>query len=325
MRICIVGAGAIGGYLAAKLALADVDVTLIARGANLAAIRMNGLILRSADGEQVAHPQLTTDDMAVAGSHDVVIAAVKAHQLAGVAPAMRALYDANTIVVPAQNGIPWWYFSNHGGPYDGHQIRAVDPHGILAAQIETERVIGCVVYPAAELEAPGVIRHIEGERFTLGELDGTRTERIQQLARTLAQAGLKAPIRQRIRTDIWIKLWGNLAFNPISALTGATLAGICRFPPTRALAAAMMAEAQAIGERLDINFGISIEQRIAGAQQVGEHKTSMLQDIEAGRPTEIDALVGAVAELGRLTDIPTPHIDAIEAAVRLREQRVIAR
>jgi 2-dehydropantoate 2-reductase len=331
MRICIVGAGAIGSFLAAKLVLADVDVTLIARGANLAAIRANGLILRSADGEQIAHPHLTTEDMAEAGPHDVVIAAVKAHQLAGVAPAMRALYHLQsdgtnaTIVVPAQNGIPWWYFYNHGGPHDGHQLLSIDPHGVLATQIEIERVIGCVVYPAAELAAPGVVRHIEGERFTLGELDGTRTERIQQLSQVFSHAGLKAPIRQRIRTDIWIKLWGNLAFNPISALTGATLAGICRFAPTRALAAAMMAEAQAIGEQLGIHFGISIEQRIAGTEQVGEHKTSMLQDIEAGRLTEIDALVGAVAELGRLTGIPTPHIDAIEAAVRLRERQQIGR
>lgn len=323
MRICIVGAGAIGGYLAAKLALADLDVTLIARGANLAAIRSNGIVLRAAggDAEQIAHPRLVTDDMSAAGPHDVVIPAVKAHQLAGVAPAMRALYHGETMVVPAQNGIPWWYFHQHGGPFDQHQIKAVDPDGILAAQIEPERVIGCVVYPATELVAPGIIQHIEGERFTLGELNGARSERIQHLSQALSHAGLKAPIRQRIRTDIWIKLWGNLAFNPISALTGATLAGICRFPPTRALAAAMMAEAQAIGEQLGISFGISIEQRIAGAEQIGEHKTSMLQDIEAGRPTEIDALVGAVAELGRLTGVPTPHIDAIEAAVRLRERQ----
>jgi 2-dehydropantoate 2-reductase len=321
MKICIIGAGAIGGYLAVCLERAGYPVTVIARGANLAAIRERGLTLHSADGlHQTIRPAQATDDMASAGQHDLVIAAVKAHQLAAIAPAMRALYTPDTIVLPAQNGIPWWYFHGHGGPYDGHQIMSVDPDGILTTQIESERIIGCVVYPAAELEAPGVIRHIEGERFTLGELSGARTERIQRVSQLLAKAGLKAPIRASIRTDIWVKLWGNLALNPVSALTGATLAAICRFPPSRALVAAIMAEAQAIAERLGISFGISIEQRIAGAEQVGEHKTSMLQDIEAGRSTEIDALVGAVAELGRLVGVPTPHIDSVEAAVRLLER-----
>jgi 2-dehydropantoate 2-reductase len=320
MRICIVGAGAIGGFLAAKLGLAGADVAVIARGASLQALRSNGIVLRSAAGEQHAHVDLVTDDFAAAGQFDLVIIAVKAHQIAAIAAPMRALYHADTIVIPAQNGIPWWYFQRHGGPYDGQRIVAVDPDGHLAAQIESERIIGCVVYPATELLAPGVVHHLEGDRFTLGELDGTRSERAQQVAQILSSAGLKAPVRTRIRHDIWIKLWGNLAFNPISALTGATLARICRYPATRALAAAMMAEAQAVGEALGVSFGISIEQRIAGAEQIGEHKTSMLQDIEAGRATEIDALVGAVAELGRLTGIATPHIDAIEAAVRLREQ-----
>jgi 2-dehydropantoate 2-reductase len=321
MRVCIVGAGAIGGYLSARLALSGAEVTLIARGANLAAIRERGILLRSSGGaEEIAHPTHTTDDMAAAGPHDAVIVAVKAHQLAAIAPAMRALYRPETIVIPAQNGIPWWYFLNHGGPYDGHRIRAVDPDGTLERAIEVERVIGCVVYPATELEAPGVVRHLEGDRLTLGELDGSRSERIQRLAHVLGQAGLKAPVRPRIRSELWIKLWGNLAFNPISALTGATLAGMCRFGPSRALVAAMMAEAQAIAERLGISFGISIEQRIAGAERIGEHKTSMLQDIEAGRATEIDALIGAVSELGRLTGVSTPHIDAVEAAVRLLER-----
>lgn len=321
MQICIIGAGAIGGYLAVCLERAGNPVTVIARGANLAAIRERGLTLQSTDGSRhTIHPAYATDDMAAAGQHDLVIAAVKAHQLAAIAPAMRALYTPDTIVLPAQNGIPWWYFQGHGGPHEGQQIRSVDPDGILAAQIESERIIGCVVYPAAELEAPGVIRHIEGDRFTLGELSGVRTERIQRLSQLFAKAGLKAPIRTSIRTDIWVKLWGNLALNPVSALTGATLAGICRFPPSRALVAAIMAEAQAIAEQLGVSFGISIEQRIAGAEQVGEHKTSMLQDIEAGRSTEIDALVGAVAELGRLVGIPTPHIDSVEAAVRLLER-----
>jgi len=324
MRICIVGAGAIGGYLGARLALAGEQVTLIARGAHLEAIKRQGLTLQTADGSsEIATPALATDDMSAAGPQDVVIAAVKAHSLPALAPAMRALYGPDTIVVTAQNGIPWWYFRKHGGPYEGRRIEAVDPGGVIAAHTEVERVIGCVVYPAAALAGPGVVRHIEGDRFTLGELDGSKGERIQQLARVLSNAGFRAPIRPRIRSEIWVKLWGNLAFNPISALTRATLSDICRYPPTRALARAMMLEGQAIAERLGIEFAISVDQRIAGAEQIGAHKTSMLQDIEAGRPTEADALVGAVAELGRLTGIPTPNIDAIYASVKLLEQQIV--
>lgn len=323
MKICIFGAGSIGGYLGVRLANAGERVTLIARGANLAAIRERGMTLIEADGTTlIAHPALATDDPAVAGAHDVVIVAVKAHQLPAVAPMLRPLFHNETMVVPAQNGIPWWYFQRHGGPFEGRRIESVDPDGVIAANIETERIIGCVVYPATELEAPGVVRHIEGDRLTLGELDGSRSERVQQLSQTLARAGLKAPVRPRIRTEIWIKLWGNLAFNPVSALTRATLIDICRHPQARALIVAMMEEGQAVAEQLGITFGITIDQRIAGAEQVGAHKTSMLQDIEAGRATEADALVGAVAELGRLTHVPTPHIDAIYAAVKLLEHTV---
>jgi 2-dehydropantoate 2-reductase len=325
MRICIVGAGAIGGYLGARLALAGEQVTLIARGAHLQAIQQRGLRLEMADGTaEMAYPALATSDMRAPGPQDVVFVAVKAQSLPAVAPEMRALYGPDTVVVPAQNGIPWWYFHKHGGPYAGQRIASVDPDGVIEANIETDRVIGCVVYPATELASPGVVRHIEGNRFTLGELDGAKTERVQRLAQALAGAGLKAPIRPRIRSEIWVKLWGNLAFNPISALTRATLADICQYPPTRELARAIMLEAQAIAERLGIEIGITVEQRIAGAEQVGAHKTSMLQDIEAGRSTEIDALVGAVAELGRLTGTPTPHIDAIYAGVKLLE-RTLAR
>jgi 2-dehydropantoate 2-reductase len=324
MRICIVGAGAIGGYLGAKLALAGEEVTLIARGAHLAAIRERGLALEYADGaRELAMPALATDDLRAAGPQDAVVVAVKAHQLPALAPSLPALYGPDTVVVTAQNGIPWWYFQRHGGPYEGRRIAAVDPDGAVEAHVPAERVIGCVVFPAAELAGPGVVRHIEGDRFTLGELDGAKTERIQQLSRTLTNAGLKAPVRPRIRAEIWIKLWGNLAFNPISALTHATLDTICRYPPTRGLAAAMMAEGQAIAERLGIQFPIGIEQRIAGAEQIGAHKTSMLQDIEAGRATEIDALAGAVAELGRLVGVPTPHIDAVYASVKLLERQVV--
>lgn len=317
MRICIVGAGAIGGYLGARLIHAGQQVTVIARGQTLAAIREHGLIVRSDQDELLVHPALVTDDMSCVGIHDVVIVAVKAHQLAAVAPGIAAISGPESMVIPAQNGIPWWYFQHHGGPWDGYQIKAVDPDGVIARHIPIERVIACVVYPAIELLAPGLIRHIEGDRFTLGEPDGSRSDRVQKLAGLLTSAGLKAPIRTNIRSDIWVKLWGNVAFNPISALTRATLLGICSFDPSRELVAAVMAETQAIAEQLGIRFGISIEQRIQGAAQVGEHKTSMLQDVEAGRTTEIDALVGAVAELGRLTGVATPHIDALYATVAL--------
>jgi 2-dehydropantoate 2-reductase len=324
MRVCIVGAGAIGGFVGARLALAGAHVTLIARGAHLQAIRERGLALQQADGATVvARPALATSDMAAAGPHDVVIAAVKAQSLPALAPAMRALYHADTIVLPMQNGIPWWYFQKHGGPFEGRGIAAVDPDGVLAANIEVERVIGCVVYPAAELAGPGVVRQIEGNRFSLGELDGAKSARVQQVAQLFNGAEMRAPIRTRIRSEIWVKLWGNLAFNPISALSRATLAEIGGFPPARELARAMMLEAQAVAEKLGIEFGVTIEQRIAGAVEVGAHKTSMLQDIEAGKPTEIDALVGAVAELGRLTDTPTPRIDALYACVKLLEQTAL--
>ncbi|MBW4452353.1 MAG: 2-dehydropantoate 2-reductase [Nostoc indistinguendum CM1-VF10] len=320
MKICIVGAGAIGGYLGAKLALAGEAVTLIARGSHLEAIQKNGLKLLMADGSsQIVTPSLATSEIQEAGAQDVVILTVKAHSLPAIAPLLPALYNAHTMVVTAQNGVPWWYFRKYGGEYEGTRIQSVDPHGIIEASIGADRAIGCVVYPATEIIEPGVIKHIEGDRFTLGEIDGTKTERIQLLAQTLKQAGFKAPIRNQIRTEIWIKLWGNVAFNPISALTGATLEDICRYPLTRELARQMMTETQAIAENLGIKFGITLEQRINGAENVGAHKTSMLQDIEGGRTTEIDAIVGAVAELGKLTQIPTPHIDAIYASVKLLE------
>ncbi|MCC5609815.1 2-dehydropantoate 2-reductase [Nostoc sp. CHAB 5834] len=319
MKICIVGAGAIGGYLGAKLALAGESVTLIARGSHLEAIQKNGLKLLMADGSSQIVSPLATSDIQSAGPQDVVILTVKAHSVPAIAPLLPALYNPDTMVVTAQNGVPWWYFRKYGSEYEGTRIQSVDPNGIIEASIGADRAIGCVVYPATEIIEPGVIKHIEGDRFTLGEIDGTKTERIQLLAQTLKQAGFKAPIRNQIRTEIWIKLWGNVAFNPISALTGATLEDICRYPLTRKLARQMMSETQAIAQNLGIKFGISLEQRINGAENVGAHKTSMLQDIEAGRATEIDAIVGAVAELGKLTQIPTPHIDAIYASLKLLE------
>jgi 2-dehydropantoate 2-reductase len=321
MKICIVGAGAIGGYLGAKLARSGEEVTLIARGSHLAAIQKNGLKLIMSDGtEHLAHNVFATDKTSEVGPQNVVILALKAHSVPALAPDLRVLYGPDTMVVTAQNGIPWWYFYKHGGEYEGQRLESVDPGGVIETNLEVERVIGCVVYPAVELDRPGVVRHLEGDRFSLGELDSTKTERIQLLAQTLNRAGFKAPIRPRIRSEIWVKLWGNLAFNPISALTRATLVDICRYPPTRELARQMMLEAQAIAEKLGIEFGITLEQRINGAEKVGAHKTSMLQDIEAGRPTEVEAIVGAVAELGRLVKLPTPYIDAIYASVKLLEK-----
>lgn len=326
MRICIVGAGAIGGYLGARLSLAGEEVTLVARGAHLDAIRRDGLTLISANGaEEIARPSRATAVLDEVGPQDVVIVTLKATSVPAIAPSLRSLYDDKTLVVTAQNGIPWWYFRKLGGEHEDRRIESVDPGGIVEANLEVDRVIGAVVYPAAELARPGVVRHLEGDRFTLGELDGDKSARVRALSDVLVRAGLKAPISSRIRWEMWIKLWGNLAFNPISALTRATLENICRDPLTRALATTMMLEAQAIAQRLGIIFGLKLEQRIAGAERVGAHKTSMLQDIEAGRPTEVDAIVGAVAELGRIVGVPTPTIDAIYAATKLLETTSRAR
>ncbi len=318
MKIAIVGAGAIGGYLGARLALAGEEVTFIARNRNLETIRRDGFRLIEEDGrEQVTTAVRAVQDMAEAGPQDAVLLTVKAHQVRDLLPGLRGLFGPHTAVVTFINGVPWWYFHKLGGEYDGRELRSVDPDGQLAAHIEPERVIGGVVYPAAELLAPGVVKVIEGNRFTLGEPDGSRSPRIEALSQALMKAGFKAPVARDIRGEIWVKLWGNLSFNPISALTHATLEDICRYPPTRALAASMMAEAQAVGERLGVAFKISLDKRIAGAEAVGAHKTSMLQDVEAGRALELEALVGAVIELGRITGVPTPTIDAIHAATSL--------
>jgi 2-dehydropantoate 2-reductase len=317
MKICIVGAGAIGGLLGAKLAQAGAAVTLIARGPQLAAIRDHGLKLIAEDGgEIVVHPR-ATDRIAEAGVQDLVILGMKAHQVAAVVSNLPDMYHDETMVLTAQNGIPWWYFMKHGGPHEGQRLESVDPGGIVADHLPVTRVVGSVVYPAAEITAPGVIRHIEGNRFSVGEIDNSDTPRIRQVSETLRRAGFKAPVLSDIRSEIWTKLWGNLSFNPLSALTHATLADICQFPLTRSLAVNMMTEAQTVAEHLGIRFKVSLDKRIAGAEAVGKHKTSMLQDVEAGRPLEITALIGSVVELGRITGIATPHIDAIHAAVSL--------
>ena len=318
MKYAIVGAGAIGGYLGAKLALAGEDVTFIARNRNLAAINAHGLRLVLPDGsEQHARDVHAVQAPAEAGPQDAVLLTTKAHQVRDLLPGLRDLFGPDTMVVTMLNGVPWWYFQKLGGRYDGRVLDSVDPGGVLAAGIEVERIVGSIVYPAAELVEPGVVRLIEGNRFTLGELDGQRTPRIEALSRALMAAGFKAPVSRDIRSEIWVKLWGNLSFNPISALTHATLEDICRFPPSRDLAARMMGEAQRVGEKLGVEFKVSLDQRIAGAQSVGAHKTSMLQDVEHGRGLELQALVGSVVELARITDTPTPTIDAIYAATAL--------
>jgi 2-dehydropantoate 2-reductase len=325
MKIAVVGAGAIGGYLGAKLSLAGEDITFIARNKNLAAINAHGFKLILEDGsEQHATHVRAVQAMAEAGPQDAVLLTVKAHQVKDLLPELRALFGPETMVVTMINGLPGWYFHKLAGPYEGRQLESVDPGGVIARHIEPERVIGSVVYPAAELVAPGVVKVIEGNRFTLGEPDGSRSARVEALSQALMRAGFKAPISKDIRGEIWVKLWGNLSFNPISALTHATLQDICRFPATRELAASMMREAQALAEKLGVEFKVSLDKRIAGAEAVGAHKTSMLQDVEAGRALELEALVGSVRELGRLTGTPTPTIDAVYALASLLGQTLAA-
>jgi 2-dehydropantoate 2-reductase len=318
VKIAIIGAGAIGGLVGAKLALAGEDVTFLVRGENLRAIRADGMKLVLHDGsEQVARNVHATDDPGEAGPQDVVVVATKAHQLAAVAAGLPKLFGPQTAVVTMQNGIPFWYFHKTGGVLEGMPVRSVDSEGTLMRLVPPDRIIGCVVYPASELVAPGVVRHIEGDRFPLGELDGTGSDRVHRIADCFTRAGFKAPVLDDIRAEIWLKLWGNLTFNPISGLTHATLVDICQFPLARGLAADMMREAQQVAHKLGITFRVTLDKRIAGAEKVGRHKTSMLQDIEAGRDPEIDALVGSVAELARLTETPVPHIDAVYALVKL--------
>lgn len=318
MKIAVAGAGAIGGYLGVRLAASGEEVTFIARGANLAAIRERGMKLVLEDrSEFVAAGARACQTMREAGPHDVVLLTLKAHQVAAIAPDIAQLCHERTCIVTMQNGIPWWYFHRHGGELEGTPVQSADPDGSIARHVEPDRIIGSVVYPAANLVAPGVVEVVEGNRFSLGELDGSTTERIKAVAASFIKAGFKAPIVRDIRAEIWLKLWGNLSFNPISALTHATLEDICRFPRTRDLTIQMMSEAETIAKKLGIEFRVSIERRIAGAEKVGAHKTSMLQDVEQGRPIELEALLGAVVELGALTDTPTPHLNAVYACASL--------
>ena len=318
MKVCIVGAGAIGGLMGAKLALGGEDVTVIDQGAHLEAIQENGLKLIWEDGtEHVAKVAKATDNLAEAGEQDLIILGLKAHYLDQVAKEISVITGPETMIVTVQNGIPWWYFHKHGGEFDGRPLDSLDPDRVLTKNIDADKIIGCVVYPAAAVTEPGVIHHVEGDRFPIGELDGSESERVQKLKETFENAGFRSRVLDDIRSEIWLKAWGNLSFNPISALTHATLVDICQFAETRKLAETMMTEAQAIAEKLGITFRHTIEKRIAGAESVGSHKTSMLQDVESGRSLETEALIGAILELGNMTGTPAPAIEAIYACVKL--------
>jgi len=324
MKICVIGGGgAIGGYLAAKLARAGNQVTVVARGATLEAIQKNGLTLHMDD-----EPQPLVEAVKVVGkiteveTPDVVMLAVKAHQVEPIIDDLAKIMGPNTVLIPLQNGIPWWYFQKLAGQFHDLPIEAVDAGGLIMKKINPQNIIGCVVYPATYTESPGVIRHVEGNRFPLGELDGTVSERVNTISKMMTDAGFKSPILEDIRGEIWLKLWGNMTFNPISALTHEHLEGICQYPLTKDLARNMMAEAQAIAEKLGVVFRVDIERRISGAEKVGKHKTSMLQDLEAGNILEIDALLGSVIEMGRITDTPTPCLSTVFALTKLLNTKV---
>ena len=322
MRFAVYGAGAIGAYMGAKLSAAGEDVALIARGPHLEAIRENGVRIRSSDGDVDARLMATNAPNEI-GKVDVVVLSVKAHGLTAIAPLLAPMLGPNTIVLPAQNGIPWWYFQSHGGRWEGTQLESVDPGGIITKHIATERIVGCVVYPAATIVEPGIIRHEEGNRFSIGELDGSSSSRCKELAAAIGSSGLRAPVRSNIRQEIWVKLLGNLAFNPVSALTKASMVEIAMDPDARSVEQTMMEEAYAVAEGLGVEIPISIEQRLAGAQKVGEHKTSMLQDVEAAKPIEIGGLVGSVLELGSLLGIPMPYTNTVYACTKLLAQKMI--
>jgi 2-dehydropantoate 2-reductase len=319
VKIAIVGAGAIGAFLGAKLALSGVDVYLIARGPHLKEMQANGVRVRSPEGDFEAHPT-ATDDYESIGPVDYVFLTVKAHSLTAIAPSIGPLLGPETAVVSAQNGIPWWYFQSHGGPFDGMAIESVDPGGVIANAIDPSRIIGCVVYPSTVIVQPGVIEHIEGNRFSIGELDGTSSERCKRLASALIGAGLRAPVRGHIRHDMWVKLLGNVVFNPMSALTGATLEEMVSHPETSEIVRTVMAEADAVAEGLGVRLPLTIDQRMEGARKVGAHKTSMLQDLEAGRPMELESVVGVVIELGEKLGLPMPHTKTLYSCARLLDQ-----
>ncbi|MFY9731266.1 MAG: 2-dehydropantoate 2-reductase [Candidatus Acidiferrales bacterium] len=316
MKFLIAGAGAIGAYMGACMARAGQDVTLFARGPHLRAMQEHGVRVKSVDGDFEAHPKIAAN-LGDVGPVDVVFLGVKAHGLTQLAPQLKPVLGPDTAVVGTQNGIPWWFFQGWGGEHQGMHLERVDPGGTIAAAIEPRRVLGSIVYFATDIVEPGVVRHTEGNRISLGEPDGTRSDRSRQIAEALIAAGLRCPVTTRIRQEIWVKILGNVAFNPISALTGATLAKMARDPDVNALVRRIMEETIAVGARLGLEVPITIDQRIAGAEKVGEHKTSMLQDLEAGRPIELEAVVGAVVELGERLNVPMPHTRAVYACTKL--------
>jgi len=320
VRIVIAGAGAIGGYIGARLARAGADVVLFARGPHLQAMRDRGLRVISPDGDFEVRPQLAAD-LGTIGPADVVFLGVKAHALTSLAPQLRALFGPDTVVVSTQNGIPWWYFQGHGGELEGLRLERVDPGGVIAEAIEPRRIVGSLVYFSTDVPAPGVIHHTEGNRISFGEPDGSRSDRSRHIAEALIAAGFRCPVTTRFRHEIWVKLLGNVAFNPISALTGATLVEIVRHPDVSRLVRDVMTETEAVAAKLGIELPISIDQRIAGAEKVGAHKTSMLQDLEGGRPLELEAVAGAVVELGDRLGVPMPATRAVYAATKLLDEK----
>jgi 2-dehydropantoate 2-reductase len=320
VRIVIAGAGAIGGYIGAKLAKAGADVVLFARGPHLQAMQTRGLRVTSAEGDFEVRPQVT-GDLSTIGTADVVFLGVKAHGLTTLAPALRPLFGADTVVVSTQNGVPWWYFQNYGGALDGLRLERVDPGGVIAASIEPQRVVGSLAYFATDIAEPGVIHHTEGNRISFGEPDGSKSERARKIAEALIGAGFRCPVTARFRHEIWVKLLGNVAFNPISALTGGTLEELARHPDTAKVVREIMTETEAVAGKLGIEMPISIDQRMAGAEKVGAHKTSMLQDLEAGRPLELEAVVGAVVELGDRLGVPMPATRAVYACAKMLDEK----
>ena len=320
MKVCIVGAGAIGGYMGVRIANAGHNVSVIARGPHLDAIKARGMRLIEENNEFVAKNLTATEYVDELEPMDVVLLALKAHQIAHIVNDMSSLLGPNTVIVTLQNGIPWWYFQNFGGEYANRVVETVDPGGLLFKSIDPDRLIGCIAYPATIISKPGVIHHLEGNRFPVGELSGLKTERVKMVSELFTESGFKSRILDDIRSEIWLKLWGNLTFNPISALSHSTLVDICQFPLTRQLATSMMSEAQTVGERLGAHFRIPMGKRIAGAESVGKHKTSMLQDVEAGKPLEIGSILGAVIELAEVTEVQTPSLRAIYACVSLLDK-----
>jgi 2-dehydropantoate 2-reductase len=322
VRFLVAGAGAIGAYLGARMALAGEDVTLFARGPHLRAMQANGVRILSPEGDFEIRPKVV-EKLGDAGPVDVIFLGVKAHSLTQLAPQITPLLREDTVVVSTENGVPWWYFQLGAGEFSGLRLERVDPGGVIAQSIGSRHVVGSIVYLATEIVEPGVIRHTEGNRITIGEPDGTRSERTRQISEALTKAGFKCPVTTRIRNEIWVKLLGNVAFNPISALTRATIVQMVRDPDVSVLARRIMEEVERVASKLAIELPISIEKRMAGAEKVGEHKTSMLQDLEAGRPMELEAVVGAVLEIGERLGIPMPHTQAVYACTKLLERTSI--